>query len=96
MSTYGVDHPRRTAPAWSAVLHAVQGFAPGLIGWPWLVSADDPAWNTDSLVAAAALAAVGTSTWWLRRARAGKRWQAAMERYAELDLSQAWSEVRIA
>jgi hypothetical protein len=55
----------------------------GLIGCPWLVSADDPAWRAEVLVAAAALAAVVGGTWCLRRARAERRWRAALDRYAE-------------
>ena len=76
-------HPWRTSLAWSAVFRAVGLSILGFIGWPWFVSADDSAWKADSLVAAVALAAVVGSTWYLRRARAARRWRAALDRYAE-------------
>ena len=60
----------------------------GLIGWFWFLSADDSAWRTVSLVAVVALAAVVGITWYLSRARADRRWRAALERYAQLQLAK--------
>jgi hypothetical protein len=78
-----VAHPWRTSPAWSAVVRALGLSTLAFMAGPWLFSADDPAWRADSLAAAVALAAVAGGTWCLRRARAARRWRAALDRYAE-------------
>ena len=46
-------------------------------------SPDEPAWQAVSLVAVLALATTVSTTWYLSRARAERRWRAAWDRYAE-------------
>jgi hypothetical protein len=83
MRTNAVAYPFRTPVALSALLRAVGLSVLGFIGWRWFVSADDPARKAGALVAAVALAAVIGGVWCLRRARTARRWQAALDRYAE-------------
>jgi hypothetical protein len=72
----------RTALAWSAVFRAVRLLIFGLIGWLLFVSAADSPWRGTSLVAVLALAALAGITWYLSRARAERRWRAALDAYA--------------
>jgi membrane protein YdbS with pleckstrin-like domain len=73
----------RMSPVWSAVVRAVRLLSFGFIGWLWFIWADDSAWKAVSLVAVLALAALVGITWYLSRARADRRWRAALDRYAE-------------
>jgi hypothetical protein len=61
----------------------------GFIGWPWFFSARGAAWRADAPGAALALAAVIGCLWYLSRARAERRWRAALERYAEQEQAKA-------
>ena len=81
MRTNAAAHPGRTSPAWSAVWRAARLSTLGFIGWLWLFSGDDSAWKAVPLVAVLALAAVVGVTWFLSRARADRRWRAALDRY---------------
>jgi membrane protein YdbS with pleckstrin-like domain len=81
-------HSRRTSPAWSAVLRAARLLIIGLIGWLFFVSAADPAWKAVSLAAVVAVAALVGITWYLSRARAERRWRAALDAYAEEELAK--------
>jgi len=83
MTTNAAAHPWRKSLAWSAVFRAVGLSIFGFIGWLWFSSADGSAWRADALVAVLALAAVVGSTWYLSRARAERRWRAALDRYVE-------------
>ena len=74
--------------AWSAVSRAARLFIFGLIGWLWFVSADDSPWKAVSLAAVLALAALVGITWYLSRARAERRWRAALDVYAEMEQSK--------
>jgi hypothetical protein len=60
----------------------------GFIGWFWFSSADGPAWKAVSLVAVLALAALVGVAWYLPRARAERRWRAAVDRYADEEQAQ--------
>ena len=73
----------RTHLAWSAVLRAVRLLIFGLIGWLLFVSAADPAQRAVALAAVLAVAALVGITWYLSRARAERRWRAALDVYAE-------------
>jgi hypothetical protein len=74
----------RMSLVWSAVFRAVRLLIVGFIGWLWLVSSADSAWKAvDSLAAVLALAALVGITWYLSRARAERRWRAALDAYAE-------------
>jgi hypothetical protein len=75
--------PWRTSLAWSAVFRAIGLSIVGLIAWLWLFSADGPPWSAVSLVAAEALAALAGVAWYLPRARAERRWRAALDHYGE-------------
>ena len=70
---------RRTSPAWSAVFRAARLLVFGLIGWLWFVAAPGTAGKAVSLAAVLALAALVGITWYLSRARAERRWRAALE-----------------
>ena len=67
----------------SAVFRAVRLLIFGLIGWGWFVFATDSAWRAVSLAAVMALAALVGITWYLSRARAERRWRAALDAYAK-------------
>jgi hypothetical protein len=54
-----------------------------LIGWLLIVSAANSAWRLVSLAAGLALAALVGITWYLPRARAARRWRAALDAYAK-------------
>ena len=83
MRTTAIAHTWRTSLAWSAVFRAARLSIFGFIAWLWLFAADDSAWRTISLVTVLALATVVGITWYLSRARADRRWRAALDRYAE-------------
>jgi hypothetical protein len=55
----------------------------GFIGWLWLSSPDGPAGRAVSLVAIQALAALTGVAWYLLRARAERKWRAALDHYGE-------------
>jgi hypothetical protein len=59
----------------------------GLIAWFGLFSAVGPAWRAVLLAAVQALAALGVA-WYLPRARAERRWRAALDRYTEQELAK--------
>jgi hypothetical protein len=82
MRTTAIAHSRRTSLAWSAVSRAARLPIFGFTGWFWFLSADDSAWKAAPLVAALALAALVGITWYASRARADRRWRAALDRYA--------------
>jgi hypothetical protein len=77
-------HPWRMSLAWSAVSRAARASIFGLIGWFWFLSSDDSARRGVALVAVLGLAALVGITWYASRARADRRWRAALDRYAEL------------
>jgi hypothetical protein len=59
----------------------------GLIGWLWFASAADSAWRAVSLAAVLAVAVLVGITWYLSRARADRRWRAALDAYAKQEQS---------
>jgi hypothetical protein len=75
-------HPWRMSLAWSAVSRAARASIFGLIGWFWFLSSDDSARRGVALVAVLGLAALVGITWYASRARADRRWRAALDRYA--------------
>jgi hypothetical protein len=79
------------SPVWSAVFRAARLFSFGFIGWLWFVSADDSAWNAVSLAAVLALATLVGITWFVSRARAERRWRAALDRHTEQEQSKRTS-----
>jgi hypothetical protein len=83
MKTNAAAYTWRTSLAWSAVFRAGGLSIFGLFAWLWLCSADGPALRAVSLIAAQALAALAGVAWYLPRARAERRWRAALDRYAE-------------
>ncbi len=74
---------RRSLPAWSAVFRTVRLLIFGLIGWLLFLSAADSALRAVSLAAVLAVAGLVGITWYLSRARAERRWRAALDVYAE-------------
>jgi hypothetical protein len=83
MKTNAAAHKWRTSLAWAAVFRAAGLSIFGLIIWFWLFSADGPAWRAVSLVATQALTALAGVAWYLLRARAERRWRAALDHYGE-------------
>ena len=74
---------RRMSLGWSTVFRDARLLIFGLIGWLWFVSAADSAWRAVALAAVLALAALVGITWYLSRARAERRWRAALDAYAK-------------
>ena len=88
MKTTAIAHTRWPALAKSAVSRVAQFLLFGLIGWIWFLAADSSAGKAVSLVAIVCLAALGGITWHVSRARAERRWRAALDRYAEQEQSK--------
>jgi hypothetical protein len=88
MRTNAATHEWRSSLARSAVFRAAGLSIIGLIAWLWLFSADGPAWGGVSLVAVQALAALAGVAWYLPRARAERRWRAALDHYGEQELAK--------
>ena len=82
MATNATTHAREASLAWSAVRRASRLSLFWFIGWFWFLSSDDSAWRTASLVAVLGLAGLVAITWYASRARADRRWWAAVDRYA--------------
>jgi hypothetical protein len=82
----------RTSPVWSAVSRAARLSIFGFIGSFGFLRSDNLAWRTVSLMAPLALAALVGITWYASRARtrarADRRWRAALDRYAEQELAK--------
>ena len=87
MNTSAMAHPRRLFPAWPVVPVMAGLFLVGFFGGLWIASAAGLSWKAASLVAVAALAAVAGMTWYASRARADRRWRAALDRYAERQMA---------
>jgi hypothetical protein len=83
MRTNAAAHKWRASLARSAVCRAAVLSIFGSLAWLWLFSADGPAWRAVSLVAVQALAALAGVAWYLPRARAERRWRAALAQYGE-------------
>jgi hypothetical protein len=83
MKTAAIAHTRRASLAPAAFSRAARLSTFGLIGWFWFLSADDSAWKAVPLVAVLGLAALVGITWYASRARADRRWRAALDRYAQ-------------
>lgn len=83
MKTTAIAHTRRTSLACSAVRRAGRLSNFGFIGWFWFLSADDSARKAVPLVAVLGLAALVGIPCYASRARADRRWRAALDRYAE-------------
>ncbi len=93
MTTNVTADPWRRSLAWSAVFRAGRLFLFGFLGWLWFVAADDSAWRAVSLVAVLAHAGLTSITWYALRARAERRWRAALDRYAEREEAK-WTHSR--
>jgi hypothetical protein len=85
MRTNAADHTGGTSLARSAVFRAAGLSVVGLVVWLGLFPAGGPAWGAASLVAILALAALAGVAWYRLRARAERRWRAALDRYADLN-----------
>lgn len=85
MTTNATTRARQASLAWSAVRRASRLSIFGFIGWLGFLSSDDSAWRTVSLVAVLGLAALVAITWYASRARADRRWRAAVDQYARQD-----------
>jgi hypothetical protein len=83
MRTNATTQPWRALLARSAVLGAAGLFLCGFLAWLWFFPAAGPAWEAVSLGAVLAVPALAGGTWYLSRARADRRWRAALDRYVE-------------
>jgi hypothetical protein len=88
MRTNAAAYKWRTSLAWSAVIRAAGWSILGLIAWLWLFPADGPVWRAVWLVEAQVLAGLAGVAWYLPRARAERRWRAALDHYGELQLAK--------
>jgi hypothetical protein len=88
MRTNAAADKWRTSLAWSAVFRAAGLSIFGLIVWLWLFSADGPPGSAGSLLAVQLLAALAGVAWYLPRARAERRWRAALDHYGEQELAK--------
>ncbi len=86
MKTNETARSRRMALVWSTVGGAAGLFLAGLIGWLWLVLADDSVWKGVLLAAVLALAALAGIAW--QQSRAERRLRAALDAYAEKELAK--------
>jgi hypothetical protein len=93
MTTNATAHPWRMSLARSAVARAARLSIFGFSGWLWFLSADDSAWKAVPFVAVLALAALVGIMWYASRARADRRWRAALDRYAEHEWAE-WTHRR--
>lgn len=88
MTTSSSARSRDMSLAWSALFRAVELSIFGLTGWLFFMSRTDSAWRPGSLAAVVALASLVGITWYLSRARAEKRWRAALDAYAKQELEK--------
>jgi hypothetical protein len=88
MRTNAAADTWRTSLAWSAVFRAVGLSIFGLIVWLWLFAADGSPWSAVSFVAVQALPPLAGVAWYLPRARAERRWRAALDHYGEQELAK--------
>ena len=93
MTTNVTARSRGMFLAWSAVFRAARLLIFGLIGWLLFVSAADSAWRAVSLASVLVLAALVAITWYLSRARAERRWRAALDAYAKQEQAK-WTYSR--
>jgi uncharacterized membrane protein YqjE len=82
MTTNETARSRGISLVGTAVFRAARLLIFGLIGWLLFISAADSAWRAVALAAVLALAALVGVTWYLSRARAERRWRAALDAYA--------------
>jgi hypothetical protein len=94
MSTNPASHKWRQSLAWSAAFRAVGLSVIGFGGWLWLSWQDRAAWDAVSLVGVLALAALAGVAWYLTRARTERRWHAALDQCAELELVKSTDPAR--
>ena len=88
MRTNAAADKWRTSLAWSAFFRAAGLSIFGLVAWLWLFSAEASAYRAVSLVEILALAALAGVAWYLPRARAERRWRAALDHYWEQELAK--------
>jgi hypothetical protein len=93
MKTTARAPSRRTSLDLSAVSRAGRLSIFGFIGWFWFLLAGDSVWKAVAFVAVPGLAAVVGITWYAFRARADRRWRAALDRYAEQEEAK-WTDSR--
>jgi hypothetical protein len=94
MTTNKTARSLRTPLAWSAIFRTVRLLTFGLIGWLLFLSAADPARRAVSLAAVLAVAGLVGITWYLSRARAERRWRAALDAYAEKEQAKGTNSRR--
>jgi hypothetical protein len=88
MQTNQTDHSRLMSLVSSSAFWTAALLFAGLLGGLWVGQADDPTWQAVPLVAVLGLTAVAGVTWQRSRARARRRWDAALDAYAEREIRQ--------
>ena len=91
MKINATGRPWRTTLAWSAAFLAAGLATFGFVGGLWLFWAGDSAWKAVSVIAVLAPAASAGLMWQASRARADRRWRAALDRYAERQLAKGFT-----
>jgi hypothetical protein len=86
MNATVIGHHPRMPLVWSAVGRTARLSIFGFVGWFWFISGNDSAGRAVALVAVLVLAALADVTWYAFRARADRRWRAALDRYATREL----------
>jgi hypothetical protein len=79
--------PRRPPLSWPAVSHAAV-LTVAACAVLWLRTADGPVW-LELLLAALLPLTAALGAVWLLRARAARRWNAALDAYAALEIARA-------
>ena len=82
MMTNTTARSLRTPLVWSAVWAATGLLLAWSIDWVWFLSADESARKAMALAAVPVLGGLAGLAWYLSRARADRRWRAALDRYA--------------
>ncbi len=90
----GVLSPWRTL-AWPPALVSTGLCFVGFVGWLWYFSAGDSAHGAICLVGILTLAALAGLAWYASRARAYRRWRAALDRYAQKELTKRTNSRRL-
>jgi hypothetical protein len=82
MMTNRTARSLQLALIWFAVWVAGGLFIAWSIDWLWFLSADSSTRNALALAVVLALGGLAGLAWYLSRARADRRWRAALDRYA--------------
>ena len=92
MNATVIGHRPRMPLVWSAVGRTARLSIFGFVGWFWFISGNDSAGRAVALVAVLVLAALADVTWYAYRARADRRWRAALDRYSKQEQAKGLTQ----